>query len=225
MTVDGVVGRSLSTTTPGPTVSYVDTDIDPINITTSQGVYRILEPLLGAGGLLRTLPQICKVVAQNSSNTPQYYYKFMVDKVVLNLNLVGSNANIVSVADLYNRIRTNVWESNYPYSSVNYPVFDIDNQIDWKYVQKHKFDHVAALSATAYDSTTAYPAPATTNIRVSIPIGRVFEAISTTTTGGLPTSFDTTMGNLLLSLVSDSSVNPHPSASGSIRMYYRQMNY
>lgn len=222
MTVDGVNGSSLSLLAPNPTVSYVDTDLDPTDSTTTQQVFRLLTPLIGSGGLLRTYPQMCKIAAVNTANTPSFYYRFRVQQIVLNLNLVGSNANIVAAGDLYNRVRVNAWETDLPYSSTVYPVFDIDNQIDWTRAKKHTLDHVGTLSATAFDSANEYPAAQTQNVKVSIKVNRTFEAYSASS-GGAPTGFDTREGNLLLALVSDSAVAPHPSFSGSVRIYYTQL--
>lgn len=223
MTVDGVICSSLSLIAPTSTISYVDLDIDATNVSTTPQVVRIFDPLLASGGLLRTFPQMMKIAAINTSNTPSFFYKFHVDKLVLNLNIVGSNSTIVAVGDLFNRLRINMWTTDLPYSSTQYPAFDIDNQVDWRWVRKHLLDHVASLSAPSFDATTAYPAPATQNLKVSIPINRTFEAYSSTTSGGLPSAMDTREGNLLLSAVSDSSVAPHPSWSGSVRLYYRQL--
>ena len=223
MTVNGAIGSTLTMTAPNPTTSYVDVDIDAISVTSAQQVVRLFDPLLGAGGLLRTFPQMMKITANNTSNTPGFYFRFHVDKIVLNLNFVGSSSNAVAAGDLYNRIRANCWETDLPYSSTAYPVFDVDNQVDWRWVRKHHLDHVATLTAGAYDSTSGFPASATQNIKISIPINRTFEAFSSATVSGLPSVMDTREGNLLLSVVADSSVLPHPSWSGSARLYYRQL--
>lgn len=218
---DGVVGNSPKDNRPDARASYVDTDIDITSVSTTLVTTSVLQPYRA---LLIFAPQICKLVAQGSANTPMYFSKIRVTGVDLNLNVVGGEGNPLTVADHFNRLRFILYDTEYPMSATVIPSWDIDSMHDFRSVLTSHFDHVTSLSAPAYDVTDVNLIPATENIRAHIPLNYIYEFVSTTTAGGLPTAFDTRMGNLAFAMVSDSSVAPHPSISGSVRLHFVRLD-
>lgn len=223
--VDGIMSDVKSEGKPSRDISFVDTDIAITTVTTTQQSFQIMTPLIGSGGLLTFLPSLCKVNAINSANTPEYLYKGRVTRVVARVNLVGSEGNALVSGDLFNRIRFIIWETEFPFSATNTPTWDIDNQTDFKYVSKIHFDEVISLSAPSFDTAAVLAIPGTKSLCIDLPIRMPFEALSTTTAAGLPTLFDTRRNNLRYAFVSDSSVAPSPTLSGSVRMYFRSEDY
>jgi hypothetical protein len=217
---EGLLSGTPLVRQPSSKESYIDIAIGA-GITNTFVPTKALDPLLGAGGLLRTFPQLCRVAAGGSANTPKWFKNITVQAIEFNLNFSGSQSNTLIPADLYNRLRFVVWSTKYPYSATTNAVWDIDSLIDWTRAEELIFDQTISLSSQAFD-TSNYNSPATQNLRAMLPYRHRYNCKSTTTAGGLPTAFDTDEDNLLFGFVSDSAVAPNPAVSGSFRLYYRE---
>lgn len=222
LSFEGKVSPQMYQLQPSSKVSYVDLEIGTNQSTVFQPL-KLLDPLIGAGGLLRTFPQLCKVAAGGSSNTPKWYKNILVTDVEFNLNMTGSQANTLVAADLFNRIRTVIWETKFPYSATTIASWDTQSLTDWTRVNKVHYDQVCSLSSRAFDSGN-YNSPATKNLRGRLPVNHRFDCKSTTTAGGLPTSFDTDEDNIFIGFVSDSLAIPNPSIAGAARLYYIELD-
>lgn len=220
---NGLLSEAIIVREPSSRQSYVDIDIDGAGIGATFTPTKVFDPLIAAGGLLRSFPQLCRVAAGGSANTPKWFKNIFARCVELNLNISGSQSNTLVASDLYNRLRVVIWETKFPFSSSNVASWDIDSLTDWTRVSKLHYDNVVQLSSTAFDASN-YNVPQTAGLRAMIPINHRYEFRSLTTTGGLPTSFDTFEDNLFFGVVSDSTVAPHPNIQGTLRLYYDELD-
>ena len=217
---EGLLSSTTLVRQPSSRESYIDIAISQ-DVTTGFSTLKALDPLLGAGGLLRTFPQLCRVAAGGSANTPKWFKNITVQAIEFNLNLTGSQSNALIPADLFNRIRFVVWSTKFSFTASTNASWDIDSLIDWTRADELIFDQTVSLSSLAFDASN-YNSPATQNLRALLPYRHRYNCKSTTTVGGLPTAFDTDEDNLLFGFVSDSAASPHPDVSGSFRLYYRE---
>jgi hypothetical protein len=222
-TIGGIKNPAILIKAPSSKESYVDI---AVNFSIDNAIttpFKVLDPLLGAGGLLRTFPQLCRVAAGGSANTPKWFKNIQVMGIEYQLNFVGSQSNALIAADLYNRCRFIAWATKYPYSATNNATWTLDSLTDWTRVSDLLLDQTVDLVSQAFDSGN-YNAPGAKNLRGMIKYNHRYDCKSTTTAGGLPTAFDTDEDNLLFGFVSDSSVAPHPSVTGAIRLLYRELD-
>lgn len=189
--------------------------------TTSTSTIRILDAV---AGVLTKYPQNATPTQFNNNGSITYNLRVAVtiEHIELVWRWVGSQGTTLTAGDLYNTARFAVFEEGTPYDSTTFGgvpyltgVVGGTNITD---VETVFMDNLVPLSSTAFDSSTGYNVPrAVTGIQ-KIPINRVFNFYSTTDVG---VAWKSDRNNLLLDLVSDSSVSPHPFFSATARIFFR----
>jgi hypothetical protein len=145
--------------------------------------------------------------------------KIWISHIELRTQFVGAQATVVAAADMYNSIRLALYlsgpsykESSAPYltSVIGGGTLDDIKQI---YVDK-----VVSLPSQAIDNVSGYNVPQVHNHFQQIKINRYFDWYSLTPTG--TADWETVANDLLIDVISDSSVAPHPTVEWSARIFF-----
>jgi len=201
-------------------------DVAPFSYAMATGPFAIKldDPIFGSGGILLSYPQsLAHPYMAGSGSFIAFAGKLKWVRAELRLNLVGSQSNVLASGDLYSRVRVMVIWTKSPYLA-NYTIntFSIDSQADRRDGDVIFYDKVINLPSTAYDSANGYNVPGCRTLDINLPLWRLphcdfFSAQSNTV-------FDTREGSFYLYMCSDSSVAPHPTVSGSSRIYFRKID-
>jgi len=177
--------------------------------------------------LLAAFPQHATPVVQNiaGTNIPSLRTRVKITHLEIDVTIVGSQSNVVLVGDLYNFLRFAYYIEGTPYdgSGAVSPSAYLTGVIagtNISDVQKVLIDHRAPLSVQAYAGTQLVPQTANRTFRVPVNRSFVFYSIN----AGY-TQWKTEAGNLLLDVVSDSSVAPNPAFSHNTRIFFTFENY
>jgi hypothetical protein len=204
---------------PNINISYVDTKVS-VSVATGVAYFNLLDSLLlNPSGLFPSNLQATRIALQ--SGTTVYYKTIEVISMDVHLNFVGSQSNTIVAGDLFNRVRLIVWTSEYPYSATTVPTWTIDTMTDYRVVKRTYADHLVNLPSQAFDTLSNFNVPQCITWDQSINMRKRFECFSSNNTG---TQWDTRNSNLYLSFVSDSAVLPFPGVTGSVRLYYRELD-
>lgn len=195
-----------------------DVIIPPTAVTDS--VLNVTSPfqaLLGDGGQLATYPQVMKPCMAGQTGVLDFVGRIRVIRVMCRFNTVGSQANAILPADLFNRIRIVLIRTRGSFrESINFNTFTIDSPLDVRDCEV-MYDEVINLSSTAFDSASGYNVPATHTTNLNLFLNREYELFSTAS----GVQWDTKAGSIRLYCVSESSVAPHPILSGYMRLVYK----
>lgn len=189
-----------------------------LSVTTTPQQSSILTPLLGAGGIMPSFPQIATPVFSGSS--VDFYQEVRLREMWMSVCATGAQSNIITSGDLFNTIRLVVFKTGIPYS-IN-PINPLPtethrwpNPVDiLEVVEDLKYD----LPTVAFDSNINYNVPNVRTFRARYPLNTTLQLYTQSDTG--TTGWDTKDGNLLIAYFSDSSASPHPNLYVSIRVFY-----
>jgi len=205
---------------PRPDLLTADGVISSFGVGTSIVVLATpFDPLLKAStGQLATYPSVMEPYMAGLSAVYDFKGKVRVERLLITLNLVGSQSNTIAAGDLYNRVRVILIYTNSNYlGTVAFNTFTIDTQPDMRDAQI-LYDQVHNLPSQAFDTVNSYNVPQCKTLKINAYQNRNFELFSTQ--GGA--TWDTRRGNYILYIVSDSAVAPNPLVSGSTRLLYRR---
>jgi len=181
-----------------------------------------LDGLLANNGILQAYPQHAE--GQYSNATLRLRQRIRLERCEVRAQFVGAVSNAVLAADLYNTVRMALYVSKNEYSNTNAAYFNGviagTSTID---VGGVYFDKTVSLPSQAYDTTITTPTPQVINWEVSFDPSLTLTCFSTTATGS-GTAWDTEEKNVTLSMISDSSVAPHPTVSGTLRFFFTYLN-
>jgi hypothetical protein len=136
---------------------------------------------------------------------------------------IGAQSNVLAAGDLYNVGRCSWYIEGTPYDGTGAVVpvpylTSVMGGTNITDVERVLYDEPTGLSSTGYDSANSYNIPRAIAKRMVMQIGRSFTFYSTTAAGA---QWKTESGNLLLDVVSDSSVAPHPQFSHNTRLFLK----
>ncbi len=199
---------------------YCDAPDLNLGITTTVQTLRLFNAVQQ---LLAAFPQHATPVIQNiaGTNVPSLRSRIRISHLEIDVTLVGSQSNVVVVGDLYNFMRFAYYIEGTPYdgTGASPPVSYLTGVIagtNISDVQKVLVDSRVPLSVQAYAGTQLVPQTANRTFRV--PVNRSFVFYSTN--AGY-TQWRTEAGNLLLDVVSDSTVTPNPAFSHNTRIFFK----
>lgn len=191
-----------------------------MGITTTVSTFKLFNAVQQ---LLSAFPQHATPVIQNlaGTNTPSLRSRIRITHLEVDVTIVGSQSNVVVVGDLYNFMRFAYYIEGTPFDGTGAtpPTAYLTGVIagtNISDVQKVLIDHRAPLSVQAYAGTQLVPQ--TVNRTFRVPVNRSFVFYSAN--AGY-TAWRTEAGNLLLDVVSDSSVSPNPAFSHNTRIFFK----
>lgn len=190
------------------------------NTTTTTTLLTMLDPLLAATGILQQYPQHATPTYLNA--VFRLRQKIRILRIECRFQFIGALSNAVLAADLYNTVRIAMYRSGVDYSIANIPYLNgVIAGTTLTNIQRVYFDKTVSLPSQAYDTTITTPTPQVRNWEVFFePSDLWFDCYSTNATGS-GAAWDTDGRDLCLEVISDSSVTPHPSVGGNIRLIYQ----
>lgn len=199
-------------------VPYFDFNFS-VSPTTTVAVLDPLDGLLGAGGLLQGYPQHAE--GQFSNGVFRLRQRIRLLRCEIRSVFIGAVSNAVLAADLYNNVRCAMYVAGEDYSTPTPPVYlnGVSSGTSTLDIKGVYFDKTVSLPSQAYDSTITTPTPQVKNWECSFDPKLTLICYSTTPTGG-GAAWDTEERDLILAHVSDSSVAPHPTWTGTVRMFF-----
>jgi len=196
---------------------YADYNLNS-SVTSTVGSIYPLDALLGSAGILQQFPAHSTPVFQNG--VYRLRQRIIIRRVEMRLVFIGAVSNAVLAADLYNTVRISMGLSGINYSVTSVPYLNGTtagtNLVNTKRVF---FDHTVSLPSQAYDSSITTPTPQVRNWEIYFEPNLRFDTFSTNASGS-GAAWDTDGFDLPVDYVSDSSVSPHPTISGTIRFIY-----
>lgn len=198
---------------------FVDAPDNGLGVTTAVQTLRLFNAVQQ---LLSAFPSHATPISQNIAGTlvPGLRTTVHITHLEVDITMVGSQSNVVLVGDLYNFIRFAYYVEGVPYdgtgltSPTSY-LTGVVSGTNIRDVDKVLCDQRRSLSVQAYAGTQLVPQTVTFTMR--IPIKRSFLFFSTN--AGY-TQWSTRQGNMLLDVVSDSSINPNPTFSHNTRIFF-----
>lgn len=199
--------------------SWCDTTFANAAANTTFASISLLGPLINSStGIFPSNLQGNRVLF--SGNSTRYYKNIESTRIHMRMNLVGAQGNALLPADLFNFLRQAIFFTEDPFGGVlSQDPLTVNSDIDWREIKQVLYDKTSALSVQAFDSSNN-GVPATEFVDVTIPFKHKFECINTSSS----TTWDTKSGDIRFQYVSDSSVSPHPTFSGTLRLYYRELD-
>lgn len=202
-------------------LSYADFVLSSVAVTGTPAQYSILDPMLSSTGLLQQFPQHAKPFNRGGTFGLRQFIRIVRFEVVY--QVIGSYANTILSADIYNTVRVSLSRSGMSYQVANQPLLTTvlgpvnTNEISYVY-----FDNIHSLMTNAWNASSGYNSPGIATRRITINKPFVIECRSGNTSGsGL--AWETNGHDFVVDLVSDSSVSPHPSVSMNIRILFQYM--
>jgi hypothetical protein len=174
--------------------------------------------------ILAAFPQHATPTSSNLNGTltPGLRSKIRIHHIDVDITIVGAQSTTLLAGDLYNTVRfAYVLDGRfYDGSGATAPsayLTSITGGTNITDVIRVLRDEKISLSSTAYDSTNGYNVPRVVNKAFRLPVNRSFVFYSTNAGYSL---WSTENCNILLDIVSDSSVTPHPSFSHNSRIFF-----
>lgn len=187
-------------------------------IGTSVLQYTLLYGLLGTSGLLSTYPQHAKPTFRTGAKGLRQ--RIRLTAMEFTFYLVGSQGNLVLGSDVYNTIRLAVFDTkvNYTTLSVDYltGVLTGTNLQETNHVYH---DQIYPLMTQAW-SPASDTSPGVKSGRLLVRLNKIVDCFSIDSAG---TTWDTNGYDLILNVVSDSSITPHPSYTVHSRIWFDWM--
>jgi hypothetical protein len=192
---------------------FVDRKVT-LSVTTTANRFGLFTELLN---LLGTVPSMGQAVLFNGS--VEWRARIYVHHIEVRILVVGSQSNTLVAGDIYNNVRTLCYETRDGTGVVPTPVLtgvvDPLDTIDARFIH---LDHMFNLMTQAFNGA-GYNSPGIANEVFNIPIHRTFEFFSPVSTG--TSGWETKVGNIWMSTVSDSSVTPNPTMTYTTRLFYQ----
>lgn len=195
------------------TTPFCDLTITNNSASTTSTEFSILAPLVSvmAGNL-----QITKPITWGGGNV-RYTAGVIVHGVLLKIRTIGAQGTTLLAGDLYNSVRTIVYQSGSTYADTPDGLGGgVDQWYNPSDVVKLHYDHTFHLPTQAYDAS-ANNSPQVLGDQLFIPVNTRFDFFSLNSSGA---TWDTKKGDLLVIFVSDSGITPHPTVNISCRLYY-----
>ncbi len=174
--------------------------------------------------LLTSITAVLAAVPQQSTpsynnGAVQWKQRILLNRIEIRYRLIGAQATALVAADIFNNVRLLVWETrdSHLVSVANNPLTGVDDPLNVSDVRMIHYDSVIPLCSHAFDSADTN-VPDVKTRTVVIPINRMFDFFTTVAAG--TSGWDTKVGNIRVSHVSDSSVSPHPTVITTARLYY-----
>lgn len=189
-----------------------------ITSSTTVSTINILDSLLGASAILQAFPAHSSPEFQNGFT--RLRQKLRIDRIEFRIVVIGAVGNALVAADLYNTQRIAMYQSGKAYSDTNLSYLvstyqgGVLNDVECIY-----FDRVFCLPSQAYDSTITTATPDVRNWEVFWEPRLILNCFSTTASGS-GAAWDTEAFDILFEHVSDSSLSPHPTIEGNVRLFY-----
>lgn len=196
---------------------YADFQLGITGYTTSVSTYTMLDPLSAASGILQAFPQHATPVYQ--AGTFRLKTKVRITRFEFTFDLAGSQSNTLVPADLYNYMRIAVIKTGKTYanSNINY-LTSVHGGTNLQDVQQILADKIFGLTSQAFD-TTNYNAPQLDSWRFSIDCDWITVFYSTNATG-VGAAWENQEGDLMVELVSDSTLAPNPVSTVHCRVFF-----
>lgn len=190
-----------------------------VSATTTPAVLDVLDGLLSSTGILQQYPQHSE--GQYANGVLRLRQRIKLNRVEVRNTFVGAVSNAVLAADLYNSVRSAMVVVGEDYSTAAVPsylngVFVGTSTLDIKGVY---YDRTVSLPSQAYDATITTPTPQVINWDLSFDPNLVITCFSTTASGS-GSAWDTEERDVLIYHVSDSAIAPHPTMSGTVRVFF-----
>lgn len=177
-----------------------------------------LDALLASTGILQQFPAHATPVYQNG--VYRLRQRILIRRIEFRFSFIGAVSNAVLQADLYNTLRVSLVQSGINYSITSIPYLQGTmagtNLVNVKRVY---FDHTVSLPSQAYDASITTPTPQVKNWEIFMEPNLRIDTYSTNASGS-GVAWDTDGCDLGLDVVSDSSISPHPTLMGTIRIIY-----
>jgi len=143
----------------------------------------------------------------------------VIRQIDVSLSFSGSEGSAIAAGDLFNNMRLLIWTTKInSNSSPTAPLTDFISFLQTQDVDKIIYDEKFALPTQAF-SPSGYNVPQVINRQFSRPVNLTLECFTDTVPA--VSGWYARNGNILASLISDSSVSPNPLANVKFRLYYR----
>jgi hypothetical protein len=173
-------------------------------------------------GQLATNPTLLFPLMRGSTGTSfAYAGRLKIKRLSFRWNIVGSEGTTIANGDLFNRVRFLVFRTNESYGeAVNITAPTIDSVLDVSDIKDIYYDEVTNLQSSAFTST-GFNVPGLRTIQGVIDLDDILEVYSNI--GG--TQWFSKNYNYVFGYVSDSSVTPNPTFSGSTRIWFDVLDH
>jgi hypothetical protein len=192
-------------------------------VSTTVAFSTVLTPLLGPSGtgILGGYPILARPSFVN--NVIIWQTRVRLSRMVVKWRAVGSTGGFVTPGDLYNTMRCVIYKTDEEYATVNIePLVSVDGGLDLEDTRTVFYDKTILLPTQAFDSSTGTNIPMLASGCLEIPLNLALDCFTSVNAG--TSGWNTKLGDLVFSVVSDSSVTPHPSFVCTIRVYYEFHN-
>jgi len=195
----------------------------PVDVTTTVQASNVLVPLLGAGGVFETFPQVMKPFMAGLTSTFDFRGRIKIDRLDLKLSLVSSVDNGLVAADLFDNIRYVLAYVDTPFQGVpTLNQFTIVSPLDRRDLRTIFVDTLVPLPQRAVlAAAPILTLPQVEAVDLSFKDNRVLECFSKA--NGV--AWDTRHGSYYLFLVSDSAILPNPRCAGSVRVWFTILDH
>lgn len=196
---------------------YFDYQLTNEGVSSTARQWTVLYPLLGAGGLLESFPQTALPVRAGTAT--EFYQQVRITGLLLSVNAKSSESAPALAADLFNRLRALLyWTGETFQSTNNFALTSVDSWPSMLDVEEVLADLQFDLPNVTYNTNDSYSVPMVRTYRCYIPINRVLDCYSGSSTG--TANWETRQGDLIFESVSDSLLSPNPTVSLSARVFY-----
>jgi hypothetical protein len=173
--------------------------------------------LLGATGQLITQPGLARPIMRGGTAGVAYAARVRMRKLLLKLNIIGSQGATLAIGDLFDRLRVILVKTKDEFgstSSISIPP-TIDNMLDIQDFDKVWLDKTVNLSSMAFNAAD-FNSPGLATLEYEFNMNDVFECFSSNGN----TAWTTRNYDIRLLLVSDSTASPRPTVTGSARLMF-----
>ena len=177
----------------------------------------MLDPLSAASGILATFPQHAIPVYQGG--TYRLRTSLRIRRLEFTFVCSGSVSNTLIAADFYNYVRIAVVKTGKTYASSNTNYLNtVHGGTTMQDTQQVLADKILGMSTQAFNSSD-YNSPGLADYRFAIDChwDPVFYSTNATGTGA---AWENQEGDIMVELLSDSAVAPHPQVNFSCRVFF-----
>jgi hypothetical protein len=185
-----------------------------VNQTVSTTVYQdsLLDDLTTL--VFATNPPVMNTTSQNG--VIMYRSRILIEKMELTLQFTGSQSNTITSADLFNCMRFAIYKQDTTMNDTNAPLLvSINAGVQTQYQARVYMDRTITLVTQAFDTQSNYNVPQVKHIRKVIKMNQPMTYFKVGSGG-----WDAQRNDIILNVVSDSSLSPSPTLTGNIRVFY-----
>ena len=146
--------------------------------------------------------------------------RILIRRIECRFVFVGAVSNAVLAADLYNSLRCAMHLSGTDYTDAGTDYLTgVATGTNLTDVKRVYYDRTVSLPSQAYDATITTPTPQVLNWEIFFEPNLALDCFSTNATG-VGATWNTNGMDIDMEYVSDSSIVPHPTVQGTVRLVF-----